>query len=1059
MHTTRHILIVVVLATAFTLAANAAEVIKPQIGEPLRDAMVTRAPDGTYYLTGTRAITQKQVLDPKTGKTSWEQYLAKTADGKPDFMSNDGLKLWSSKDLMTWKDEGFALDLFKRPGWRNDPLLQFYFLPERPLGARMTRALTTPRIRVIGGEWFITFSMLGRDVRWLRASSATGPWNDGRLHDGKPPGEENGPRSLRHVNGPGAGDLFADTDGSVWLVWGPGYLAKVNAALQDIEHETTELLLAKVAGYPNAEWCARQFDPRAFSLTRKDGKYLLTWSAFTDEGGVKREDSFVAVAERLGGPYSEPQLLVAGSGPVTLFEAGERGWMVACSMDDAPVLLPFQPGSGRQEARPAVKSAAPQMHDYARSKPTGQRAVRAGVELKYQMLPVFAEKPSSPEERAGRYHLVPVFDMPIADVSICKGADAWYLTGTVASKQRSEVKGQKSEAADFQNNDGIYLWRSTDLDTWLPLGKVWDIEKEGSTWVKQYRIPGNNPVRTDFCRGVTAPEIHFADNTYWIAYSMNGRGTGLLKSKTGKAEGPYQDLGRLTGMGESPSLFTDTDGTTYWLWGKGLQIAPLTKERSRLAGAPRDLLTAFIAFPPSGWDGLNRSHWWDVTGPHLFVAMDPKTKQRRYALAFSAVTQTFQRANRDTLVAVADRLDGLFQAAVRMIPHGGETTVFAGPQEQLWASFSGSDPSAVFRDRASLVPMEWYELSGIQWPRMVQGDYYTIRGPWAELMPPAGGVPGTRDINVFKDKDGYYYYSGSGVSGPVWDGGARFWRAKDLFGPWEDIGFLYTMEEMRDDPDWPEIKDEKDKSWNNAKHAWEPELSFGQGTYWLSMWFGGHGWGKDVCWKKSIGALLRSTSGKITGPYKLHSQWPGDFQGLLWEGEVAYGRSGAGTIWRMTPDLKGVDPTWTDRDGRPLKGWPSDGMLKLAKMSCGRLFSEDCGTTFYKLGGKYVSGGLTHHCGYDAPFAWADDLRGPWHYMGVVPNLGNAPVVQNRDGKWYTIPQCGNRTVFATPYRETDKTIPTDLFLYEVVFDMNSPTPSVWPAHDLKHLNEAVYRW
>ena len=45
------------LLSVAILAGQAAEILKPQIAEPLRAAAVTRALDGTYYLTGTRAIT------------------------------------------------------------------------------------------------------------------------------------------------------------------------------------------------------------------------------------------------------------------------------------------------------------------------------------------------------------------------------------------------------------------------------------------------------------------------------------------------------------------------------------------------------------------------------------------------------------------------------------------------------------------------------------------------------------------------------------------------------------------------------------------------------------------------------------------------------------------------------------------------------------------------------------------------------------------------------------------------------------------------------------------
>jgi hypothetical protein len=135
------------------------------------------------------------------------------------------------------------------------------------------------------------------------------------------------------------------------------------------------------------------------------------------------------------------------------------------------------------------------------------------------------------------------------------------------------------------------------------------------------------------------------------------------------------------------------------------------------------------------------------------------------------------------------------------------------------------------------------------------------------------------------------------------------------------------------------------------------------------------------------------------------------------------------------------------------------GLKSFSKMTDGSNVTEDCNLIpTAKLGGKYIFRALTHHSGYDGLFSWADDMRGPLHYLGIVPSLGNAPLFKDANGKWFTWPQCGATAVFGTPYRLTDKTKPGDLFLYEVVFDMDKPEPSLWPAHDLGHLDESVYR-
>jgi hypothetical protein len=1065
------------LALAATLSAPAAEVVKPNIGEPLRDAAVTRAPDGTYYLTGTRAMNREFWWNPEIRKEEYTKpEITRTSDGAPDFMSNDGVKLWSSKDLVEWKDEGLVVDLMERRQWHNG-MNSFYSMPDRPLGSEPVRGWTAPRLQKIGEDWYLIASNGGCDVRWFKASKPQGPFVDA-WKDTEGVHQEMGP-----LRGPGHGMLFRDLDGATWRIRGHGNAERMLSDLSNVERGRSVFLLGRVAGYPNAEWCAGQFDPRAAAVTLVGGKYILTWAACTDEAGFKRDDSFYALADKFEGPYSEPRLLLAGSGPVVLFDAGERGLMASCSVGDAPVLAPvkFEAGALAAQALPEVppvakapKAGKPAMFEYADAKPSGKRAERAGEEVKYSMLPVFADREAAAVERVGRRNPVPLFDVPMQDVSVCKGGDgAWYLTGGVASR--------KDEGADFQNNDGIYLWRSDDLDTWKPIGKVWDIGKDGSAWAKQYRIPGDNLLREDFCRGVTAPEIHFLEGDYYLAYSMNGRGTGLLKSKTGKPEGPYEDLGRITGMGESPSLFADAGSAKrYWLWGKGLQIADLRRDgNATLAGSARDILSD-IFLPKGSSAAHNALGMRGVTGPFLFTYHDAEVKRIRYALASSAVTHTWNRANRDAVVVVADQLDGIWKGgASRMIPNGGQTTVFPGPSTtpgqtgELLATFWGADPTAVWRDRPGIVPMEswrpgpYHDMAAdpMRYPRKVHGDYFTHRGPWATLMPPKGfEFLGQRDPDVFAAADGYLYYSASpsrfgNQPNFKWEG-LPYWRAKEIAGPWDLVGYLYTMEQMRDDPGWPAIG-EKYKHWNDGRGAWEPSMSYGKGTHWITIWFGGTGWGKDVCWKQSVPVLLRSTSGKPQGPYAMHMVSPlNNLQGVFWDDDgTAYGLTD-GPIFRFTDDLRKVDTTWTHRDGTPLRSFGDDPSARGVnpRTADGRSITEDCNLLVSKIDGRYVARGLTGMSSYDGLFWYADDIRGPYRYMGVVPFLGNSSLFRDRSGRWFTVTQSADAEYFfESPYRSTDK-YNSNLVVYEVAVDAKSDKPSVWPTHDLGHLDEAVYR-
>ena len=161
-----------------------------------------------------------------------------------------------------------------------------------------------------------------------------------------------------------------------------------------------------------------------------------------------------------------------------------------------------------------------------------------------------AWQPAELDIHAPRVRLRPLFDEPIRDTSICRGGDGrWYLTGN------ADADGD----GDFQNNEGIWLWQSDDFAQWRQIAQVWNVSRDATTphsaWQREHRVNPENP-RGPLVRGIVSPRIHFLKNTYWLTYSMNHQGAGLLRSATGKPEGPYRDVGRITEQGTDASLFT-----------------------------------------------------------------------------------------------------------------------------------------------------------------------------------------------------------------------------------------------------------------------------------------------------------------------------------------------------------------------------------------------------------------------------------------------------------------------------------------------------------------------
>jgi xylan 1,4-beta-xylosidase len=155
-------------------------------------------------------------------------------------------------------------------------------------------------------------------------------------------------------------------------------------------------------------------------------------------------------------------------------------------------------------------------------------------------------KPSESMKDLGK-HVRLLFDGYMRDPSICLGPDGtYYLTGT--------TEGQ----------NGIRIWRSKDLKEWKRLDFFWTYGE--SPWHQNYKKAS---------RPLWAPEIHYLKSTFWLTYSMptytgefKDSGSGLLKSTTGKPEGPYVDVSPDERIGDEidASLFQDDDGTVYFVW-------------------------------------------------------------------------------------------------------------------------------------------------------------------------------------------------------------------------------------------------------------------------------------------------------------------------------------------------------------------------------------------------------------------------------------------------------------------------------------------------------------
>lgn len=281
-----------------------------------------------------------------------------------------------------------------------------------------------------------------------------------------------------------------------------------------------------------------------------------------------------------------------------------------------------------------------------------------------------------------------VLDTPLRDPSICLGPDKqYYLTGTI------------EPFYDF--NAGIKVWRSKDLSHWEPLGFVFKYGR--SPWHKKY---------LDKSEPLWAPEIHYFKNTFWLTYSMPGwdgtgrtSGCGLLRSVSGKAEGPYVDMHPEERLGDEidASIFEDTDGKVYYMWHSG-KIALMKPDMSGLAEPYHWLRIQKSDTNPSHHSGLCAKIFGSNSFDHVgYEGMFIFKANGRYYLDCSEMID----GRYSCMISESKSIYGPYEQRYEAIPHGGHNTFFQGPRGNWWSTYFGSDSTAAWSERAGVLPIHF----------------------------------------------------------------------------------------------------------------------------------------------------------------------------------------------------------------------------------------------------------------------------------------------------------------------------------------------------------------
>jgi beta-xylosidase len=294
-------------------------------------------------------------------------------------------------------------------------------------------------------------------------------------------------------------------------------------------------------------------------------------------------------------------------------------------------------------------------------------------------------------------------DMNLRDTSVCRGPDGtWYLTGTFPPF--------------WSYNEGIKVWQSKDMKRWEPLGMVW--RYGGSSWHKKF---------LEAKRPLWAPEVHYLKGTFWLTYSMPGwdgpktSSSGLLRSVTGKAEGPYEDVQPGERMGDEidASLFQDDDGTVYFLWHSG-KIARMKEDMSGLVEPYRWIRTTHSDPNPHHHSELCTEIFGKDSYDH--IGFEGAYLFKANGIYYFSCAEVWD-GRYSCLTAQAKSIYGPYTERYESVPYAGHNVFFQDETGSWWSTYFGSDSNgAPWREKPGVLPIRFDRFGRIRTISSVSGS-------------------------------------------------------------------------------------------------------------------------------------------------------------------------------------------------------------------------------------------------------------------------------------------------------------------------------------------------
>jgi alpha-galactosidase len=243
-------------------------------------------------------------------------------------------------------------------------------------------------------------------------------------------------------------------------------------------------------------------------------------------------------------------------------------------------------------------------------------------------------------------------------------------------------------------------------------------------------------------RAIWAPEIHYIKrlNNYFITTSMPPGNRGILKSTTGKPEGPYVNALANDGFfhgGIDGTLFEDEDGKIYFTSGGASSILEMNDDLSATVGEVHH--PQFEKPADGSWN-------------HGSIAQEGASLFKRNGIYYLGGA-AFYQGRYSSVVAQSTNIFGPYKNWQEAVPCGGGTDYFQDKNGNWFDAYFGNDNQSPFREKPAIVKIDFAD-DGKIFVAKDQPDF-VLQMPAPEILtPPAPKTPRINGLKIFGVRPG-----------------------------------------------------------------------------------------------------------------------------------------------------------------------------------------------------------------------------------------------------------------------------------------------------------------